>query len=91
MIKETIRKFVNDTDVNMDNFLFGDIKFVLNYIVNNYIQFILLLFVFFIIYIVDYINNVNNMIGLQFSPPFVKSQNNIITKNINLKNKVKSK
>ena len=85
MIKENIEKNINDKDIYRDIFYIWDIKFILSHIMNNYIQFILLLFVFFIIYITDYINYINNMTGLQVSSSIINSQNNIITKNINKK------
>jgi len=45
-----------------DDFSFWNINSVLNHIINNFPQFLLLIFVFVIIYIVDYINNLNTVI-----------------------------
>jgi len=45
-----------------------DLNSIINYIKDNYIQFLLLILVFFIIYIVDYISNINAMIFSMPSP-----------------------
>jgi dolichyl-phosphate-mannose--protein O-mannosyl transferase len=39
-----------------------DFNSIINYIKNNFVQLLLLVFVFFIIYIVDYISNINAII-----------------------------
>ena len=39
-----------------------DFNSIINYIKNNFVQLLLLVFVFFIIYIVDYISNINIII-----------------------------
>ena len=39
-----------------------DFNSIINYIKNNYVQFLLLFLVFFIIYTVDYISNINTII-----------------------------
>jgi len=39
-----------------------DFNSIINYIKNNYVQFLLLILVFLIIYTVDYISNMNAMI-----------------------------
>lgn len=39
-----------------------DFNSIINYIKNNFVQLLLLVFVFFIIYIVDYISNINTII-----------------------------
>jgi hypothetical protein len=39
-----------------------DFNSIINYIKNNFIQILLLLFVFLIIYTIDYISNINNML-----------------------------
>ena len=39
-----------------------DFNSIINYIKNNFIQILLLLFVFLIIYTIDYISNINTML-----------------------------
>ena len=39
-----------------------DFNSIINYIKNNFVQLLLLVFVFFIIYIVDYISNINTIL-----------------------------
>jgi hypothetical protein len=50
---------------NNEEFTFWN---TLNYIKDNYVQFLLLLLVFIIIYIVDHISNINAMIFTMPSP-----------------------
>lgn len=45
-----------------DSLSIYNINFIIKYIYDNYIQFILLIAVFFIIYVVDRINHYNNML-----------------------------
>jgi hypothetical protein len=52
----------NNYDIEYDDFDISNISSVLNYIKENYIQFILLILVFIIIYIVDHISNINAII-----------------------------
>jgi hypothetical protein len=52
-------------DVSFDN-----IYSIINYIKNNYIKFLLLIFVFFIIVVVDHISYINTMIlSLPYAMP----------------------
>ena len=53
----------NDNNVNNnDDFSFSDVNSIINYIINNYHKFLLLITVFLIIYFVDYISNINAFI-----------------------------
>jgi hypothetical protein len=52
------------------NSIFEDISFrdSINYVIENYIQFLMLLSVFVIIYVIDHISNINSMIFSMPSP-----------------------
>ena len=69
---------IND---DYDEFNIWDIRSIIHYIINNYENFLLLLFLILIIYTVDYISNINAII---FSVPQILpgitniSSNNII-------------
>lgn len=47
---------------NNDDFSFSDVKSIINYVINNYYKFLLLIIVFLIIYFVDYLSNVNALL-----------------------------
>lgn len=68
---------------------------IINYIKNNYIQFLMLILVFFIIFIVDHISNINAMIFSITSPvpsfPVQQTHNNSITKHSKIKFPKKSR
>ena len=66
-----------------------NISTLLNYIKNNYIQFILLICVFIIIYVVDYISNINAMIFT--FPSIISTVSTKVSKNINSKREKKPK
>ena len=57
-----------------------DFTSIINYIKDNFIQILLLLFVFFIIYTIDYISNINAILLAQVSmiPGIPEPQQNII-------------
>lgn len=48
--------------IEYEDFSFKNINSIINYIKNNWFQFLLLFLVFIIIYVVDYISNINTMI-----------------------------
>jgi type III secretory pathway component EscU len=70
--------------MNLD---FFDVDSVIQYILSNYMQFLLLLSVFVIIYTVDYISNVNNILfsATQIIPGINNSINLIENKKTNKK------
>jgi len=57
-----------------------DFNSIINYIKNNYIQFLLLFLVFFIIYTVDYISNINTIL---MSPITVMPSQKMLTPHLN--------
>ena len=58
-----------------EDFSFDNINSIINYIKNNYIKFLLLLFAFFIIFAVDYISYINTII---FSLPYAMPSSSMI-------------
>lgn len=72
-----------------DSLSFSNLKYIISYIYENYIQFILLICVFLIIYIVDRINNYNNMLlGLSQIPQIPGFSPSISQQQINFPNKL---
>jgi hypothetical protein len=63
---------------------------IINYIKENFVQFLLLLSVFFIIYIVDYLNNINAVLGnLSATVPGLTNINNQFQQHTELKKTIK--
>ena len=72
---------------NMNSVNIWDINSIINYLINHYDKFLLLILAFFIIYIVDHISNINAAIyGVQSVIPNVTS-NNITNSNNIIKTK----
>jgi hypothetical protein len=76
----------------METYKENNISLIVNYIIENYHKFILLIFVFVIIYFVDYISNINAIIYGSTQIPMVvnnaineKTQKVKTKKNKNLK------
>jgi hypothetical protein len=68
-----------------DEISFSNIGSIFNYIIKNYLQFLLLFLVIFIIYFVDYITNINTFIySQQLIPAFNILQPPQITEQIKM-------
>ena len=73
-----------------DDLSIWNIYSIINYIKENFVQFLLLLSVFFIIYFVDYLNNINAALGnLSATVPGLSNINNQIQQHTMLKKNIK--
>jgi hypothetical protein len=73
-----------------DDLSIWNIYSIINYIKENFVQFLLLLSVFFIIYFVDYLNNINAALGnLSATVPGLSNINNQIQQHTALKKNIK--